>query len=269
MAEFLKDCIHELKALDIKNIDFAYIKELEIKVMADLATVKRGERPIHEIRDIIMAEEAHVISFLFRIDEAIREFVKEMNEIQEWQTYEYNPEKDMVEQSIVFGAIGKLHLEETGVQTEGLNITLEEAQKKHALAFYVPVFKEYIEFLIRTKIEIDTVINDPEYWNMRTIAEVDKIRKAPPEPAPKADIPFLTDAECLQRLVDTGYIMINPRITDRMVYLIKRGHTVLDVFDELAKMTGSETRARAIMFQNMSGVKSTLDRHRPKKSLKT
>jgi hypothetical protein len=81
--------------------------------------------------------------------------------------------------------------------------------------------------------------------------------------------PVLIDAECLQRLDDTGFIMINPRIKDRTVYLIKKAHTVLDVFDELVKMTGSEKRARAIMFQNMGGVKSTLDRHRPKKSLKT
>jgi hypothetical protein len=51
--------------------------------------------------------------------------------------------------------------------------------------------------------------------------------------------------------------------------LVKKAHNVLEVFDELAKMTGSEKRARAIMFQNMGGVKSTLDRHRPKRALKT
>jgi hypothetical protein len=79
----------------------------------------------------------------------------------------------------------------------------------------------------------------------------------------------LTDAECIQRLIDTGFIMINPRTKDRTVYLVKKVHNVLEVFDEFAKMTGSEKRARAIMFQNMSGVKSTLDRHRPKRSLKT
>jgi hypothetical protein len=181
MAEFLKDCMHELKDLDIKNIDFAYIKELEIKVMVDLATVKKGEKPIYEIRDIIIAEETHVMSFLYRIDKVIREYVKEMNEIQEWQTYEHIPEKDIVEQSIAFGTIRTAYLEDTGVQTKGFNITLEEAQKTHVLAFYVPIFKEYAEFLKRTETEIDTIINDPEYWNMRTIAEMDKIREAPPE----------------------------------------------------------------------------------------
>jgi hypothetical protein len=32
----------------------------------------------------------------------------------------------------------------------------------------------------------------------------------------------LTDAECIQRLLDTGFIMINPHIKDRTVYLIKK-----------------------------------------------
>jgi hypothetical protein len=63
--------------------------------------------------------------------------------------------------------------------------------------------------------------------------------------------------------------MINPRLNDKTVYLVKKAHTVLEVFDELVKMTGSEKRSRAIMFQNMNGVKSTMDRHRPKRSLKT
>jgi SPX domain protein involved in polyphosphate accumulation len=89
-----------------------------------------------------------------------------------------------------------------------------------------------------------------------------------PPTAAETDIPSLTDAECFQRLDSTGFIKINLRIKDRTVYLVEKPHTVLDVFDELAKMTGSESRARAIMFQNMSGVKSTMDRYRPKKSLK-
>jgi hypothetical protein len=88
-------------------------------------------------------------------------------------------------------------------------------------------------------------------------------------PKQEAEQNYLTDDNCLKRLVDTGFIMINTRIQDKTTYMVKKCHTVLDVFDELARMTGSEKRARAIMFQNMSRVKSTLDRHRPKHSLKT
>jgi hypothetical protein len=82
-------------------------------------------------------------------------------------------------------------------------------------------------------------------------------------------VPALTDTECLQRLSDTGYIMINPHIKDRVAYLIKKSHNTLDTFDELAKTTGSELRARSIMFQNMTGVQGTLNKHRPKHTLKT
>jgi len=78
-----------------------------------------------------------------------------------------------------------------------------------------------------------------------------------------------TDAECLEKLVDTGFIMTNPRVKGRTAYLVQKAHNVLDVFDELAKITGSGLRARAIMFQNMVGVETTLNKHRPKKNLKT
>jgi hypothetical protein len=80
---------------------------------------------------------------------------------------------------------------------------------------------------------------------------------------------LLTDADCLKKLEDTGFIMINPHFEDRTVYLVKKGHSALDVFDELTKMTGSELRARSIMLQNMTGVESTLNTHRPKHTLKT
>jgi hypothetical protein len=82
-------------------------------------------------------------------------------------------------------------------------------------------------------------------------------------------VPALTDEECLQRAEETGFIEINTRITHKVCYMVKAHHTVLEVFDLFAKMTGSEKRARALMFQRMSGVKSTLDRYRQKKSLKT
>jgi hypothetical protein len=69
--------------------------------------------------------------------------------------------------------------------------------------------------------------------------------------------------------VDTGFLMINPHVKDKTNYLIKQGHAVLDTFDELAKITGSELRARNIMIQNMAKVTATLNTHRPKHSLKT
>jgi hypothetical protein len=48
----------------------------------------------------------------------------------------------------------------------------------------------------------------------------------------------------------TGYIRQNPRIKDKKVFLKEKAHTVLEIFDEFAKMTGSEKRARAIMYRN-------------------
>jgi hypothetical protein len=85
---------------------------------------------------------------------------------------------------------------------------------------------------------------------------------------PERRTAYLTDEECLKKLEDTGFIMINPRIKDKVSYLIKKGHNVLDTFGELAKMTGSELRARAIMIQNMTKVEGTLNNNRPKHSLK-
>jgi len=79
---------------------------------------------------------------------------------------------------------------------------------------------------------------------------------------------ILTDLECLKRLVDTGFIMQNERVKGSTKYIVKKGYAILDVFDELSKITGSEMRARAIMMQNMTKVESTLNKHRPKKSLK-
>ena len=78
----------------------------------------------------------------------------------------------------------------------------------------------------------------------------------------------LTDGECIQKLDDTGYITINQRVKNKTAYVVKKGHSVLDVFDELAKITGSERRARAIMLQNMSRVETSLSKHRPKRTLK-
>jgi hypothetical protein len=95
------------------------------------------------------------------------------------------------------------------------------------------------------------------------------------EPVPDAQAPeqktapTLTDAEYLQILSETGYITINQRIKDRTVYLIKKGHSALDTFDELARLTGSGLRARNIMIQNMTGVEGTLNNHRPKHTLRT
>jgi hypothetical protein len=80
---------------------------------------------------------------------------------------------------------------------------------------------------------------------------------------------YLTDEYCIQRMVDTGFIMINPRVNGRTVYVVKKGYSVLEVFDELAKVTGSKRRARAIMIQNMTGVESTLNTHRKKHTLET
>jgi predicted transcriptional regulator len=81
--------------------------------------------------------------------------------------------------------------------------------------------------------------------------------------------PSLTDEECIKKLKDTGFIVQNTRVKDRTVYIVRKGHTVLDVFDELEKITGSGLRARAIMIQNMTGVEATLNTHRPKHSLRT
>jgi hypothetical protein len=84
----------------------------------------------------------------------------------------------------------------------------------------------------------------------------------------KETAPALTDAECLQRLLDTGYIMKNERIQNKTVYLIKKGHNVLDTFDELARMTGDKLRARNIMIQNIPKAENSLNVHKPKHSLK-
>jgi hypothetical protein len=97
----------------------------------------------------------------------------------------------------------------------------------------------------------------------------------PKEPVPDTQapeqkaVPALTDKECLQKLEETGFIMINPYIKDRTVYLIRKTHTILDTFDELVKMIGSELRARSIMIQNLTKVAATLNNHRPKHTLKT
>jgi len=165
MIEFLSDYIHELKDLDIKNIDSVYIKELEIKITANLISAKRGESSIVETKNKISAEKFRVMTLLHQIDDAICDDVEDWNDNLEWPTYEHIPEKDIVEKA-VFGTVRHVHCEYTGITTKK-KITLEEMQKVHALTFYVPILMEYLEFLHAKEKDINNTANDTEYWKMR------------------------------------------------------------------------------------------------------
>jgi hypothetical protein len=112
--------------------------------------------------------------------------------------------------------------------------------------------------------------NSPENKMIEIFERIEKcLQTLATQPPERKAADNLTDEDCIKRLADTGFIMMNPRIKDKTIYLIKKGHNALDTFDELAKITGSERRARNIMIQNMTGIATTLNTHRPKHSLKT
>jgi hypothetical protein len=138
----------------------------------------------------------------------------------------------------------------------------------------------YVEGSVKIARNIDAAIRELETMQNPPPAETLSPPETPPPPTspvvgtePAPDVLGLSNDEYLKKMVDTGFIMLNTYLKDRDYsrnekYIVKTAYTVLDVFDELAKMTGSEKRARAIMLQNMSGVKTSLDKHRPKHSLK-
>jgi hypothetical protein len=256
MAEFLH--IEEVPLDEITDI---YINELQIKFNTMLESFKKAIIPADQMEFTVKRELSFVIDLCKKIDIELGDLEKIDNTLL--------PE--------VNGSIS--YFEYLAIQSTSDDLgpfipdTIKNKDaywKRVKLAYRKSLFEGYslfVQGMINTVFDIS---RSPEYWRMRTIAEMDKTRETPPEPAPDTQTAdYLTDEEYLKRLVDTGFIMINSYIKDKIVYMVKRGHTVLDVFDELAKITGSELRARAVMLQNMTGVESTLNTHRPKHSLKT
>jgi len=89
------------------------------------------------------------------------------------------------------------------------------------------------------------------------------------QPAPQqTETAPMTDDEILKRLVDTGFIVERP-LKDKVVYRPKSPVTTTNVFDEIVRLTGRETRARNLMRQNMPGTQNTLNTHCPKKNYTT
>jgi hypothetical protein len=68
----------------------------------------------------------------------------------------------------------------------------------------------------------------------------------------------LTDADCLKRLVDTGFIVKNENIRDKTFYAKTRTATVPKIYKELLKMTNDSERTNRIMLNNISGVEAGL-----------
>jgi hypothetical protein len=88
------------------------------------------------------------------------------------------------------------------------------------------------------------------------------IHNHPPEPAPDTQTPeadTLTDAECIQRLADTGFIKQNLNIKNKKVYAKARTVTVPRIYQELVSLTGDSDRAKRIMKNNISGVEAALN----------
>jgi hypothetical protein len=93
--------------------------------------------------------------------------------------------------------------------------------------------------------------------------------ETPTEPAPEmqppiqgaAVIPKLTDAECLQKLVDTGFIAQNINIKDKTVYSKTRAVNAPKIYNELLRLTNDNHRAERIMRNNISGVEAGLKQY--------
>jgi ketol-acid reductoisomerase len=68
----------------------------------------------------------------------------------------------------------------------------------------------------------------------------------------------LTDAECIQRLVDTGFIVQNKNIRDKTIYAKTRTANAPKIYKELLKMIDDGERAKRIMLNNISGVEAGL-----------
>jgi hypothetical protein len=92
----------------------------------------------------------------------------------------------------------------------------------------------------------------------------------PAKPAPDAQspvqgiaaVPELTDADCIKRLEDTGFITQNTNIKNKTVYSKTRAASAPKIYRELLKMIDSDgERAKRIMINNISGVEAGLKQH--------
>ena len=91
----------------------------------------------------------------------------------------------------------------------------------------------------------------------------------PSKPAPDAQspvqgiaaVPELTDANCIKRLVDTGFITQNINIKNKEVYSKTRAASVPKIYTELLEMTKDGERAARIMRNNISGVEAGLKQY--------
>jgi hypothetical protein len=150
VIEFLKDCIHELNDLYIKNVDSIYIKELEIIINADIISAKKGESPIVEIKNKISAEIKHVTLYLLRKFKWEGDCFEAVTFTTEVPTEKKTAFKEALKEAY------------TKKKT-----AFEEAQEEYIDAVYFPILMEYSKFLYEKMTDINTTINDPEYWKMR------------------------------------------------------------------------------------------------------
>jgi hypothetical protein len=67
---------------------------------------------------------------------------------------------------------------------------------------------------------------------------------------------YLTDADCIKKLVGTGFIVKNTNIKTKIVYAPTRAVTAPKIYKKLLEMINDGERAKRIMLNNISGVES-------------
>ncbi|MDR1785206.1 MAG: hypothetical protein LBR23_01890 [Spirochaetaceae bacterium] len=235
------------KAISLDELTHAYFGDLKVALHAKTKSMRRGEISATDF-ECFLKDELNGTAEYFEL------LANELESIGEH-----------VDINVPFSELGALADSLQAKVDSGELPVLEALKMQNRVAHLKRVslinslLDDYLGELAAAGAEFGVTVSKPDYWKMRETRQAEVQQQ--PAPMPDADI--------LKRLVDTGFIEQNQRITRKTVYVPRKPVTALGVFDEIAKITGSEIRARNLMRQNMSGVVITLDRHRPKKNYTT
>jgi hypothetical protein len=188
MAEFLH--VEEVPLDEITDI---YINELQIKFNTMLDSFEKAIIPADKMEFTVKRELSFVIDLSKKIEVEIG-------------SLENTDNTPLPEANGPISYFEYLAIQSTADDLEPFipdTIKNKDAYwKRVKLAYRKSLFEGYISFLQGMLNTVFDISRSPEYWNMRTIAEVDKTREAPPNPAPDTQEPEQKAAEGLPPVIE-------------------------------------------------------------------
>jgi hypothetical protein len=137
-------------------------------------------------------------------------------------------------------------------------------QKANSLTYCSEELNEKIREVDRAIAELKAAYQKPPSQSNLQVVPPPEAAPDTPQPPPASaqkTATDLTDADCIQKLVDTSFIIKNTNIKTKTIYEKTRAVTVPKIYNELLKMTNDGERAKRIMLNNISGVEAGLKQH--------